>query len=89
MYWNFSGKLLSPFTNMNFNTEFKNRWRLNRSFTRASESTSTTLLRGGPSFLSPGGMEYNLNMNSDQSKKITFNLGGYLGIGDTHSRTNT
>ncbi len=86
MYWNVSGKLLSVHTNMNFNTQFKNRWRLNGSFTRTSENTNVSLLRGGPSFIFPGEMECNLNINSDQSKKITFNLGGYFDAGDSHSK---
>ncbi|MDP4222989.1 MAG: DUF5916 domain-containing protein, partial [Bacteroidota bacterium] len=85
MYFNFSGKLLSFYTNMNFNTQFKNRWFLNGSFTRTSRNTNVSLLRGGPSFLSPGEMEYNLNLNTDQAKKVSFNLGGYLDAGDSNS----
>jgi len=85
MYWNFSGKLLSTFTNMNFNSQFKNRWRMNGSFTRISENTSTNLLRGGPSFILPGSEELNLNISTDQSKKTSFNIGGYVGLGDVKS----
>jgi hypothetical protein len=88
MYWNFSGKLLSTFTNLNFNSQFKNRWRLNGSFTRMSENTSTNLLRGGSSIIMPGGEELNLNLSTDQSKKASFNIGGYLGLGDVKSYTN-
>jgi len=87
MYWNFSGKLLSTFTNLNFNSQFKNRWRLNGAFTRMSENTSTNLLRGGPSIIMPGGEELNLNLSTDQSKKASFNIGGYLGLGDVKSYT--
>lgn len=85
MYWDFSGRLLSAYTNMNFNTQFKNRWRLNGSFTREFENISTSLLRGGPSFVSPGNWGINMNVNTDQSKKMVFNLGGYQGIGDENS----
>jgi len=85
MYWNFSGKLLSTFTNMNFNSQFKNRWRINGSFTRISENTSTSLLRGGPSFIKPGGAELNLNVSTDQSKKASFYMGSYHGLGDVKS----
>jgi hypothetical protein len=85
MYWNFSGELQSFNTNLNFNTQFKNNWRLNGSLTRASENTSTNLLRGGPSFIQPGGMEYNLNMSSNQSKKVSFYLGSYQSVGDVKS----
>ncbi len=84
-YWNFSGKLLSFYTNLNFNTQFKNRWRLNGSFTRQSKSTSTTLLRGGPSFLNPGNEGFNLNLSTDQSKKISFFAGIYQSFADKKS----
>lgn len=85
MYWNFSGKLLSTNTNMNFNSQFKNRWRLNGNFNRQSQSTSTTLLRGGPSFINPGNQSFNLNIGSDYSKKLSFFLGNYHGAGDGNS----
>jgi hypothetical protein len=85
MYLNFSGELLSFLNNVNFNTQFKNRWFLNGSFTRESKSTSTTFLRGGPSFIIPGEWGLNLNLSTDQSKKITFNTGGYLGLADKKS----
>jgi hypothetical protein len=85
MYWNFGGEMLSKHTNMNFNSQFKNRWRINGSFTRTGESLSTTLLRGGPAFIMPGSADINLNFNTDQSKKVFFFTGGYLGLGDVHS----
>jgi hypothetical protein len=70
---------------MNFNTQFKNRWRVNGSFTRTGESISTSKLRGGPSFVDPGELGINLNLNTDQSKKVIFNVGNYLGTGDDKS----
>jgi hypothetical protein len=82
MYWNFSGNLLGVYANTNFNSQFKNRWRLNGNFTRKSENISTNLLRGGPSFTMPGGTEMNLNLSTDQSKKIAFFAGSYQGFGD-------
>jgi hypothetical protein len=88
MYWNFSGKLLSTNTNVNFNSQFKNRWRINGSFSRQNENISTTLLRGGPSFINPGDQEFNINLSTDQSKKVSFYLGNYHGIGDVKSFRN-
>ncbi len=85
MYWNFSGKLLSTYANTNFNSQFKNRWRLNGNFTRWGENISTNLLRGGPSFTLPGGEEINLNISTDQSKKFSMYTGSYQGIGDLKS----
>ena len=85
MYWDFSGELLSSFLNTNFNTQFKNRWRLNGSLTRTNENTSTSLLRGGPSVRMPGAAEFNFNISSDHSKKITFYIGSYFSSGDANS----
>lgn len=85
MYWNFGGELLSKHANVNFNSQFKNRWRVNGSFTRTGESLSTNLLRGGPSVIMPAFWDLNLNVSSDQSKKVSAFLGAYLGLGDERS----
>jgi hypothetical protein len=85
MYWDFAGKLLAAYTNFNFNSQFKNRWNINGSFTRWSKNTSTTLLRGGPSIKMPGGEEMNLNISTDQSRKISMFIGNYHNFGDLKS----
>jgi hypothetical protein len=87
MYWNFSGNMLSSHANMNFNSQFKNRWRLNGNFNRQSENISTTLLRGGPSMIMPGRQNFNINIGSDPSKKLSFFIGNYHGSGDVKSYT--
>ena len=85
MYFNFSGKLLSRNYNTNFNSQFKNKWRLNGQFNRQSENISTTLLRGGPSMIIPGNQSFNLNLGTDNSKKLSFFIGNYHGSGDAKS----
>ena len=85
MYWNLEGKLLSTYLNTNFNSQFKNKWRINGNFSRQNQSLSTTMLRGGPSFIQPGMINTNLNFNSDYSKKVSFNFGAYQGFGDQKS----
>ena len=85
LYWNFSGKLLSTNTNVNFNSQFRNKWRINGQFNRQGQNISTTLLRGGPSFVRPGNTGFNLNFGSDQSKKLSFFAGNYHGRGDRNS----
>jgi hypothetical protein len=85
LYWDFSGKLLSAFTNMNFNSQFKNRWGINGNFTRWGKNISTRMLRGGPSFTMPGGEEMSLNISTDQSKKISVYVGNYHSLGDLKS----
>lgn len=88
MYWNFSGERLSAYTNMNFNTQFKNKWRLNGNLTRTGNSKSTNLLRGGPTFILPGALNVNLNVQSKQSRKTSFYAGNYQGFGDVKSFRN-
>jgi hypothetical protein len=85
MYWNFSGELLSTNTNINFNSQFKNRWRINGQFNRQSENISITLLRGGTSFITPGNQGFSLNLGTDPSKKLSFFIGNYHGSGDGKS----
>ncbi len=82
VYLDFSGKLLASYANMNFNTQFKNRWRLNGSSTRQSENISRSFLRGGPSIILPGDQSFNLNLQSDQSKKVVAFAGTYHDFGD-------
>ena len=85
MYFNFGGQLLSRNYNTNFNSQFKNKWQINGQFNRQSENISTTLLRGGSSIIIPGNQSFNLNLNTDHSKKLSFNLGNYHGSGDALS----
>jgi hypothetical protein len=85
MYFNFGGKMLSRNYNTNFNAQFKNNWRLNGQFNRQSQNISTTLLRGGPSFIMPGNQSFNLNFSTDYSKKLNFFIGNYHGKGDANS----
>lgn len=85
VYWNFGGKLLSTNTNMNFHTTFKNKWFMNGNFNRQSQNTSTTLLRGGPSFISPGNQSFNLNLGTNESKKLMVFFGHYRGSADVNS----
>jgi hypothetical protein len=84
MYFNFGGQLLSRNYNTNFNAQFKNKWRINGQFNRESQNISTTLLRGGPSFIVPGNQSFSLYLSTDQSKKVSFYDGIYLGSGDVN-----
>jgi hypothetical protein len=84
-YFNFGGKLLSINHNTNFNAQFKNNWRINGQFNRQSQNISTTLLRGGPSFILPGNQSFNLNFSTDYSKKLNIFIGNYHGKGDANS----
>jgi hypothetical protein len=58
---------------------------MNGNFNRQSQSISTTLLRGGPSFINPGNQSFNLNFGTDESKKLSFFFGNYHGSSDVNS----
>lgn len=84
-YWTYfttDGEWLSVAANVNFNSQFKNRWRINGSITRQNESKSVNKLRGGPVFKEPGYTNFNINMNSDRSKKIYGYAGNYYKFHD-------
>lgn len=74
--WNFGGKNMSFGQNVNFNTKFKNKWRMNASFTHNARSYSINKLRGGPAMYLPGSFNYNMNVNTDSRKKIRM-YGGF------------
>ena len=85
VFWNFSGKLLSTNTNINFISQFKNKWSINGQFNRQSENISTSDLRGGPSFIDPGNQSISLYVSTDQTKKLRLYAGNYQGSGDAKS----
>ena len=88
MYFNFGGKLLSRNYNTNFSAQFKNKWRINGQFNRQSQNISTTLLRGGPSIITPGNQNFSLYLSTDQSKKLSLYGGIYQASGDVKSFRN-
>jgi hypothetical protein len=61
--------------NINGWADLKNSWGFNFGINRQDASTSTTVLRGGPSLKRPGGWGYWANMYSDRRKSIYFNIG--------------
>jgi hypothetical protein len=85
MFWDYSGKHMTTLFNTNWHTEFKNRWYMNFNLTRELRHISNDLLCGGPSFHVPGGTEGNLNVFTDQTKKLWMYAGNYRGYGDLGS----
>ena len=80
-YWgamNFDGKLLYFAQNINFNTKLKNKWHFNGSFSHTGKNYSVSSLRGGPALLEPGRWNYNVNINSDQRKKLNLFSGFFI-----------
>ena len=83
-YWmsmNFDGKMKSFGQNVNFHTKLKNKWSFNGSLTHNGEYYNVSALRGGPALMEPGRWSYNININSDNRKKIRFYGGFWLNRG--------
>jgi hypothetical protein len=83
--WDFGGNFLGARANVNTNAQFRNKYNASAGITWSDEYTSNTRLRGGPSSLWPGSVDYNVTMSSDQRKKVYFDLGGYISVGADNS----
>ncbi|MCK4345300.1 MAG: hypothetical protein KAX05_08440, partial [Bacteroidales bacterium] len=72
--WNvfdFGGNHIVTGGNINLHLQFKNYWSLSTGINPRGNGISNSMLRGGPSFLTPGGISSWLSINSDNRKKIT------------------
>lgn len=72
--WNFDRTHLFWGLNSNAFMKFKNYWYANIGSNYESMGKSTTLLRGGPIFYKPQGINYWTNIGTDSRKKIAFEL---------------
>jgi len=73
--WNvfdFGGNHTVTGGNINLHMQFKNYWSLSTGINPEGSARSNSMLRGGPSFLTPGGISSWLSINSDNRKKITY-----------------
>jgi hypothetical protein len=77
--WDFGGTRLWSQVNVWGNATFANFWSANFFVNNRWAATSTGALRGGPALHSPGGNNFNLNINSDRRKPVFagFNVNGY------------
>ncbi|PLX19267.1 MAG: hypothetical protein C0597_05445 [Marinilabiliales bacterium] len=68
--WDFGGN--NNFYGGNINTwmQFKNHWSFNAGTNLDGSNISNTMLRGGPSFKTPGSFNYWVSMGTDNRKKI-------------------
>ncbi len=64
---------------------FKNYWAFEGSFFVNPESITTTQTRGGVAMLRPGSWSWDLGINSDSRKSVTFELGVRAGRGQQES----
>lgn len=78
--WNsmdWGGTFLETGGNLSVQTQFKNLWYLGIGSNLNSNSISNTMLRGGPSMLTPSTLNYWIYANTNQSKKLYFEVNIY------------
>jgi hypothetical protein len=82
-YWDYDGRTLMREFNVNTQATFRNEWNVYLSSTRDLENRSNSLLRGGPSFRSPGGGDFNAGVNSDSRRAVMAGVNAYVSkLGD-------
>jgi hypothetical protein len=72
--FDFGGNLNYKGLNFNFNTRFRNYWSLNSGVNLALGGLSNNALRGGPSMLIPANLISYLRIQSDERKKLNYEL---------------
>ncbi len=74
-YWNFGGEYL--FSAFEFEAEalFANKWHFGADIGRQGKSLDVNLLRGGPGVYMHGETEQDYRISTDQSRKVSFELG--------------
>jgi hypothetical protein len=77
--WDFGGTRLWTQLNTHGSVTFTNLWNVNWFANHRLAATSNTALRGGPGIRSPGGNNFNVNLNSDRRKALSggWNANGY------------
>jgi hypothetical protein len=79
--WDFSGNFLSLGGNVNLSTTFRNYWSFYSSSNISGESVSMSALRGGPALKVPGNFNIYAGFSSNEQKKLTAGLEGYINRG--------
>lgn len=72
--WNFEGKHTYLGINTNSRATFKNNWKAGLSLHYVRVDYTDSALRGGPMLKLPNSLDYNMHLNSDESKKVKFNF---------------
>jgi hypothetical protein len=87
--WNFEGKHTYLGINTNSHATFNNNWRTGFGLNYVTVNFTDSALRGGPMLKLPKSFDYNMYINSDQSKKVQFNVraGQTKGVENSFKRT--
>ncbi len=63
--------------NINMNANFKNLWNFGTGLNWSSQYVETSLLRGGPAFITPGSLQPWVFLGTDTRKKLSLSINGY------------
>lgn len=75
--WNHDGDRIANYYNLGGYMQFQNLWSFNLNFNLSGKSFSDRLTRGGPVAERPANWNFNFNIRSDQTKKVSFYVGGF------------
>jgi Domain of unknown function (DUF1083). len=75
--WDYGGTFLSYGGNINVHATFKNLWSAGFGSNFNSDEHSLSLLRGGPTFITPANLNYWLFIESNEQKKLVFSANYY------------
>ncbi|HKK46846.1 MAG TPA: DUF5916 domain-containing protein, partial [Balneolaceae bacterium] len=76
--WNFGGDLINHYYRTGGYFQFNDLWSFNYNTGFNGKQYDDRLTRGGPVAKSPESWNVNFNINSDQTKKVSFNIGAYI-----------
>ena len=74
--WDFSGTFMGTGANIGTHMQFTNFWNLSMGMNGQPEQLSTSMLRGGPSFMTPGRLNPYISITTDSRKKLTLSIMG-------------
>jgi hypothetical protein len=72
---NYDGDLIGNYYNAGTFIQFKNLWTFNANINYSGKTYFDRLTRGGPVAEGPRDLNFNFNINSDQTRKVSFNFG--------------
>lgn len=75
--WNHDGDMIGNYYNTGAFMRFNNLWTFNYNFNYAGKTYNDRLTRGGPVGGRPRDWNFNFNIRSDQTKKVSYGLGGF------------
>ena len=84
--WDFGGTHQAAGGNINAHSEFLNLWEARFFVNYEADAISNSALRGGPSFITPGGMTGHLSVETSSRKKLSFEVDGFLNVGREDSK---